>query len=549
MNGAMEEHMLKNMKMRAKLILGFGLVILVMIGLAGYSFTEQAAINRHLDDIINTHFATLTLVDEINVARVELAQNFNDFVAASTAPEIERLYQSMQNDIQIIQTNIAKLQTINTDTETLKPLADLNASFTRWLTMYNEEIGLKNAKKQKELVQSFNDKGKEAFALVAEKVVSLAESTKKRATDAYQNALAMQKSSTVITVILNILGIALAVLFAFVIGENIVRPIKQLVANLEEIANGNLQKRAIDSKRRDEIGMLIRAFESFLDRFREQISEINKMVLHLAASANEMSATSAQLGSSASETAASVMETATTTEEIRQVAQTTKDLAGTVTASSDQSYALSKESMTAILQMGENVQKIKSQMDNISQSLLNLSEQSQMIAEITAAVDEIAEQSNLLAVNAAIEAAKAGEQGKGFAVVAQEVKSLADQSKQSTRQVRKILTDIQKATSGALMAVEQGNKEMLQGADKMNQVDASMRAIAESLSKSVQLVQQIAYAVDQQFTGIDQINSAMNNVKTASAQNADAARNLEQVAASISDSGNKLKSFIEVYKL
>jgi len=541
--------MLKNMKMRAKLILGFGLVILVMIGLAGYSFTEQAAINRHLDDIINTHFATLTLVDEINVARVELAQNFNDFVAASTAPEIERLYQSMQNDIQIIQTNIAKLQTINTDTETLKPLADLNTSFTRWLTMYNEEIGLKNAKKQKELVQSFNDKGKEAFALVAEKVVSLAESTKKRATDAYQNALAMQKSSTVITVILNILGIALAVLFAFVIGENIVRPIKQLVANLEEIANGNLQKRAIDSKRRDEIGMLIRAFESFLDRFREQISEINKMVLHLAASANEMSATSAQLGSSASETAASVMETATTTEEIRQVAQTTKDLAGTVTASSDQSYALSKESMTAILQMGENMQKIKSQMDNISQSLLNLSEQSQMIAEITAAVDEIAEQSNLLAVNAAIEAAKAGEQGKGFAVVAQEVKSLADQSKQSTRQVRKILTDIQKATSGALMAVEQGNKEMLQGADKMNQVDAAMRAIAESLSKSVQLVQQIAYAVEQQFTGIDQINSAMNNVKTASAQNADAARNLEQVAASISDSGNKLKSFIEVYKL
>ena len=541
--------MLKNMKMRAKLILGFGLVILVMIGLAGYSFTEQAAINRHLDDIINTHFATLTLVDEINVARVELAQNFNDFVAASTAPEIERLYQSMQNDIQIIQTNIAKLQTINTDTETLKPLADLNASFTRWLTMYNEEIGLKNAKKQKELVQSFNDKGKEAFALVAEKVVSLAESTKKRATDAYQNALAMQKSSTVITIILNILGIALAVLFAFIIGENIVRPIKQLVANLEEVANGNLQKHAIDSKRRDEIGMLIRAFESFLDRFREQISEINKMVLHLAASANEMSATSAQLGSSASETAASVMETATTTEEIRQVAQTTKDLAGTVTASSDQSYALSKESMTAILQMGENVQKIKSQMDNISQSLLNLSEQSQMIAEITAAVDEIAEQSNLLAVNAAIEAAKAGEQGKGFAVVAQEVKSLADQSKQSTRQVRKILTDIQKATSGALMAVEQGNKEMLQGADKMNQVDASMRAIAESLSKSVQLVQQIAYAVEQQFTGIDQINSAMNNVKTASAQNADAARNLEQVAASISDSGNKLKSFIEVYKL
>ncbi len=200
-----------------------------------------------------------------------------------------------------------------------------------------------------------------------------------------------------------------------------------------------------------------------------------------------------------------------------------------------------KESMTSILQMGENVQKIKNQMDNISQSLLNLSEQSQMIAEITAAVDEIAEQSNLLAVNAAIEAAKAGEHGKGFAVVAQEVKSLADQSKQSTRQVRKILTDIQKATSGALMAVEQGNKEMQQSAENMNQVDAAMRAIADSLSKSVQLVQQIAYAVEQQFTGIDQINSAMQQCKDSKRTKADAA-DLELVAASISDSSNKLKS-------
>ncbi len=541
--------MLKNMKMRAKLIMGFGFVILAMIGLAVYSFSEQSAINRQLDDIINTHFATLTLVNEINVAHAHLSQSMSDYIVASAASEVEKIYQSMQTNIELIQANITKLQTINNDSDTLKLLANLNTSFTQWLFIHNEEVNLKNAKKQKELINSFNKEGKESLALVAQNIADLAESTKKQADLAYQNALAMQKSAATITIILNIFAIVVAVLFAFVIGENIVRPIQQLVANLKEVANGNLQKRSIDDTRKDEIGMLIKAFESFLSRFREQIAEVNAMVLHLASSANEMSATSAQLGASASETAASVMETATTTEEIRQVAQTTKDLAGTVTESSDQSYALSKESMTAIVQMGENVQKIKHQMDNISQSLLNLSEQSQMIAEIITAVDEIAEQSNLLAVNAAIEAAKAGEQGKGFAVVAQEVKSLADQSKQSTRQVRKILSDIQKATSGALMAVEQGNKEMRQGAESMNQVDAAMHAIADSLSKSAQLVQQIAYAVEQQFTGIDQINSAMSNVKTASAQNADAARNLEQAAASVSNSGNKLKTFIEVYKL
>src|SRR4028119_1286641 len=104
------------------------------------------------------------------------------------------------------------------------------------------------------------------------------------------------------------------------------------------------------------------------------------------------------------------------------------------------------------------MQRIREQMEAIGESMMRLSEQSQAIGAIIATVDDLAQQSNLLAVNAAIEAAKAGEQGKGFAVVAQEVKSLADQSKQATTQVRTILNDIQKATGAAVMATEQGSK-------------------------------------------------------------------------------------------
>jgi methyl-accepting chemotaxis protein len=101
---------------------------------------------------------------------------------------------------------------------------------------------------------------------------------------------------------------------------------------------------------------------------------------------------------------------------------------------------------------------IHDQMESVAASILHLSEQSQAIGEIIATVTDLAERSNLLAVNAAIEAAKADEQGKGFAVVAQEVKSLAEQSKQATAQVRTILNDIQTAMSAAVMATEQGSK-------------------------------------------------------------------------------------------
>src|SRR5207302_9134131 len=123
-------------------------------------------------------------------------------------------------------------------------------------------------------------------------------------------------------------------------------------------------------------------------------------------------------------------------------------------------------------------QHIQSQMESIAESIVRLSEQSQSIGEIISTVNDLAEQSNLLAVNAAIEAAKAGEQGKGFTVVAHEVKSLAEQSKQATSQVRAILSDIQRATNGAAMAVEQGAKAVEEGVRQSAEAGRSIAQLA-----------------------------------------------------------------------
>ena len=134
---------------------------------------------------------------------------------------------------------------------------------------------------------------------------------------------------------------------------------------------------------------------------------------------------------------------------------------------------------------GESIEvmnRIREQMESIAESIVRLSEQGQTIGEIIATVNDLAEQSNLLAVNAAIEAARAGEQGKGFAVVAQEVKSLAEQSKQATAQVRAILGDIQKATNSAVMATEQGSKAVEAGVAQSTQAGEAIRLLAESIS-------------------------------------------------------------------
>lgn len=455
----------------------------------------------------------------------------------------------MEENIRLVRSNIIKLQSFDKVPEISQPLADLNASFEQWSAIYSQIDSLKKAKKHKEASALFSTKAKEALAIVSENASRLASVAGTTMDSFYKDAQTIQKSSYLITIFLNAAAILAGIAFSFAIGENIVRPLKRLVQSLNDIAEGNLQKKDLGDHRKDEIGALFRAFEGFLDRFREQLSEMSQMVMHLSSSSNEISATSAQLGSSASETASAVVETATTVEEIRQVAQSTKDLARNVTDATAQTASISKEGLSSLSSMSESINKIKTQMDNIAQSILNLSEQSQSIAEIIAAVDDIAEQSNLLAVNAAIEAAKAGEQGKGFAVVAQEVKSLADQSKQSTRQVRKILSDIQKATSSAIMATEQGNKEVLHGIEESQEVNAAIQSLSDSIASSTQLTQQIAFANEQQFTGIEQINLAMSNIKIASSQNADAAKNLEQAVNMIKDLGSRLMAFVERYHL
>jgi len=164
-------------------------------------------------------------------------------------------------------------------------------------------------------------------------------------------------------------------------------------------------------------------------------------------------------------------------------------------------------------------------------------------------VNDLAEQSNLLAVNAAIEAAKAGEQGKGFAVVAQEVKSLAEQSKQATAQVRAILGDIQKATSGAVMATEQGSKAVEAGVKLSGEVGESIRVLADSIEEAAQAAIQIAASAQQQFVGMDQVALAMRNIQQASVQNVAGTKQTEIAAQNLRELGQKLKQLVDRYQV
>jgi methyl-accepting chemotaxis protein len=193
------------------------------------------------------------------------------------------------------------------------------------------------------------------------------------------------------------------------------------------------------------------------------------------------------------------------------------------------------------------MKRIQTQMESIAESVVKLSEQSQAIGEIIATVNDLADQSNLLAVNAAIEAAKAGEHGRGFAVVAQEVKNLAEQSKQATTQVRGILGDIQKATSAAVLATEQGDKAVEAGVKQSTEAGEAIRLLADGITESARTATQIAASSQQQLVGTDQVAMAMENIKEASLQNIAGTKQVEAAAQNLHELGQRLKRLVEQY--
>lgn len=273
--------------------------------------------------------------------------------------------------------------------------------------------------------------------------------------------------------------------------------------------------------------------------------QLRKATTQLASSSAELSAAASQLASGAAETATAVSETTSTVEEIKNTAEVASEKARYVSESAQKATQAAQGGKKAVDESTDAMKRIQEQMGSIAEGIISLSEQSATIGEITATVSDIAEQSNLLAVNAAIEAAKAGEQGKGFAVVAQEVKILATQSKQATDQVRSILSDIQKGINTAVMLTEQGSKAADAGVKQSAVAGESIQVLVASVTEASQAAIQIAASSQQQLAGMEQVASAMENIKQVSTESASSTKQTESTARSLHDLSEKLLQMVE----
>jgi methyl-accepting chemotaxis protein len=265
----------------------------------------------------------------------------------------------------------------------------------------------------------------------------------------------------------------------------------------------------------------------------------------LGTSTAEMLAVTSQVAAGAVETATAISEAATTVDEVRQTSLLSSQKATSVSDSAQTADQVAEAGRRAVSETLAGIQRIQDQMAVVADSVVRLSEQTEAVSEIISTSNDLAEQSNLLSVNAAIEAAKASEQGKGFGVVADEIKSLAMQSKQGVVQVRSILSDIQSATAAAVMAAEQSGRAIEEGARQASESSVAIDSLAESVAAAAQSAMQIVASSQQQLVGMDQISQAMASIDQASAQNAAGARQMEGEVQRLRELASSMRRMVE----
>lgn len=343
--------------------------------------------------------------------------------------------------------------------------------------------------------------------------------------------------------------LALGSALAYVVGRSISRPLQSCVAMAEAITAGDLSQPPIPVTSGDEGGRLAAAFNAMRLSLRAITEESRTTAARLSDSVQEILGSIQEQASSTRQQAAAVQEITTTVEEIGQSALQVAEMARHVGAAADAMAASGQSGLQSVRDATTAMEAIRVQTENAAETIVALSERTQAIGEIISTVNEIAEQSNLVALNAAIEAAGAGEHGRRFAVVAGEMKALADQAREATRQVRSILEQTQRNISSSVLLIEEALKRVGVGREKAQGAEEVIHRMAEGVQETSGSFQQVVGATGQQQIGLEQISQGLQQIRQASVQTATGTDQLAKAAENVGQLGTALTRLMGKYRL
>ena len=534
--------MFANLSISQKLYAGFGVVLLIILILvsstwSGFSEVDSTVKrNIHTYDVINESADLLASLINIETGmRGFVITGREQFLAPLTEGEhaFQEHFATLRN---LTADNPAQQQRLNqllsVHDQWMREDIDSNVELRRKVSAGSQPIEAvieqvsagRDKAKMDGMRQLLKDLQAEENALLEQRSASM------------QSA---KSSSLVILLLGGLVAVVLALSVAFVLSRSIAGRLQQVVDVARSIAQGRLDS-SISRAGGDEIGVLLDAFATMQERLREMIGQIRSGAEQLVASAQNISSASTQLSVSTQEQSQAASSMAATVEELTVSINHVADNANEAHGLSSESGRQSAEGGTVIQSTLSSMQRIADTVQGAAVQISELGQHSDQISSIVNVIKEIADQTNLLALNAAIEAARAGEQGRGFAVVADEVRLLAQRTANSTQEITEMIKKIQTGTRNAVGNMEIGVQQVSSGVEQANLAGDAIVTIRQASERVVGVVDQISLALREQTVASQDVARNVERIAQMSMQNSEAvadtastARDLQQLALSL----------------
>jgi methyl-accepting chemotaxis protein len=507
--------MMRNLSIKTRLLVGFGIVMLLSALLAVVALFSLRSINLDIDRIVNDRWPKTVraneIIDNVNVVARALRNAIIIEDAQTAQKELDRIPEAIKS----VTDHIDKLEKTITSDKGKQLMSDLKEKRTAYRGDLTKAIELIKASKKKEaglyLVTTLRQTQTAYLAAISGIIKHQSQLMEESGKDAASEA----KRTVIVIIVLLLAASIIAIGISLITVRSITVPLSEGVAVANRLASGNLTA-SITIRSKDEIGTLMTAMDNMARSLRELIGKIKYAAENMASGSEQLSASAEEISRGMDHQATRSSQIATATEQMSQtvidVAKNTADIAQISIQAADHA----KNGEGVVKRSVSEVQAIASTVSDSAQVMQRLGDSSKQIGNIVDVINDIADQTNLLALNAAIEAARAGEQGRGFAVVADEVRKLAERTTQATSQINTMISSIQREVKHAGVTMNTATSRVESGVEFSRKAGDSLSDIVGSVNNLHSMVQQIASATEEMSTVSETISSDIQSIAEGS---------------------------------